>query len=59
MMAEEWAKTSVDFLAELARSMPKRCQAVNLCQKSLGLRPRLTLSFSTSNGQPPIRTTPL
>ena len=29
------------------------------CQKSLGLRQRLTLSFSTSNGQPFIRAAPL
>ena len=27
-VAEEWAATPKDYLAELARSMPRRCQAV-------------------------------
>jgi hypothetical protein len=28
IVAEEWKKTPTDYLAKLARSMPKRCQAV-------------------------------
>ena len=27
-IAEEWAATDVNFIRKLARSMPKRCQAV-------------------------------
>jgi hypothetical protein len=27
-IAEEWDKTSIDFLKTLSHSMPKRCQAV-------------------------------
>jgi hypothetical protein len=46
-VAEEWEATPIEYLAELARSMPERCQAVidakgqhtnTLPQKSLGLR---------------------